>query len=399
MKFFTSILLAGLALLNDVVSMEQEDDAGMVGLTPSEVLELQSSEAENELTSLLHTSDPTAELFSAETPKIWITQTASHWNIIKQDSKEDGCEYKKYNSATLIANQLFPMLICNKTPGMSGNERRHILDDLIAVSEEDTSNEMMMTNMPDGELITPMVHATPNIFIRGLVSSAKVLYNGDDQTCWIMTATSCLAMKLKTDAIGSNGELIKVQPLLPMMKIRTGTVDAVSTALSSKQRMLKISFELSPSAVEFDSMKFSINQWILGSNGRDSQTTQKELKDAFPYTFLALQSQDGFLKDTDPISSIWPHVAPMNLRTQLLLQIDLNALSPGGQYSAFAAPYKTGDTSENEAAVDTAVYDQMKLSILEIIAAVVSKGEIMSAEVVPEVGHRGLLRGSSLVNI
>jgi hypothetical protein len=370
-----------------------------IGLTPLEVLELQSSEMEAELTSLLHISDPAATLSSSDSPEKWLEQTNAVWDVIKQDSEEDGCEYKKFNSATPIMNQLFPILVCDKTPGKSGIERHQTLDDLIAVVEENMDMDASkghdnMMGDKTIEYIMPMNHATPNIFIRGLVSSAKVLYNKDEMTCWIMTCTSCLAMKLYADAVHSDG-IIKVQPLLPMAKIREGTIDAISNAVASSQsQTLAIDFELSPSTLEFDSLKLGLSGWML-SNGRNAKTTEKEFKDAFPYTSMEIQLKGGFPNGEDPVATLWPHLMPMNQRNNLRLQIDLNGLHPGGKYSiGMPVSPKSSDALQGTQ-MDAAMVDELKLTLLAIIAAVVSKGEIISAQVAPDVGvgHR-MLRGS-----
>lgn len=363
----------------------EENPAG-IGLTPSEVLDIQSSEMETELTSLLQLSDPSATLSSAAEPSGWLTQTSAIWDTIKKDSEEDGCEYKKYNSATPMNDQLFPLMVCNRSPAKSGNERRQILDDLVAVVEEpmDESQGMMMMG---GNTNMPMNHVTPNIFIRGLVSSAKILYNQEDKTCWIMTATSCLAMKLYANAVQSDG-LIQVQPILPMMKIRKGTIDTLSTALSSKGQTLKINFDLSPSTLEFDSIKFSVSQWLLDGE-RNSKTSQKQFKDTFPYTSMETQLQGGFLNGEDPVAFLWPHITPMYLRNQISLQINLNSLYPGRGYSIA----KTADLQANDETQDAEIEDKIKIALLVVISAVASKGEIVSAEIRPDAGLRGL-RGS-----
>jgi len=351
-----------------------------IGMTPSEVLDIASSEMETELTSLLQLSDPSSTTSStAAVPSQWLTQTAAVWDAITKDSERDGCEYKKYNSATTLMDQLFPLLVCDSTPDKSGNERHQVLDELVAVVEEPRKENEKMSMMSD---TMPMEHVTPNIFIRGLVNSAKVLYNQDDKTCWIMTSTSCLAMKLYANADQSNG-LLQVQPMLPMMKVRKGTIDAISTALSSQNPMLKLNFDLSPSTLEYENIKFSVSQWLLGSQ-RNSKTSQKELRDTFPYTSMGTQLQGGFSSDEDPFMLLWPHITPMYLRGAIAFRIDLSSLYPGRGYSMA----KTADQSN--ASLDAESKEKLKIAILAVISAVVSKGEIISAEILPTIGFRGL---------
>jgi hypothetical protein len=351
-----------------------------IGMTPSEVLDITSSEMETELTSLQQISDPSATTFSTATvPSQWLQQTIAIWDDITRDSEKNGCEYKKYNSATPMLDQLFPLLVCNSTPDKSGNERHQVLDELVAVVEQprDESEHMSMMS---GTM--PMEHVNANIFIRGLVSSAQVLYNQDDKTCWIMTSTSCLARKLYTSAIQSDG-LIRVQPMLPMVKVRKGTMDALSTALSSQTPMLKLHFDLAPSTLEFENIKFSVSQWLL-DNKRSFKTSQKELRDTFPYTSMGTQFQDGFSNGEDPLMHLWPHIMPMYLRGEIVLQINLNSLYPGRGYSMGKA------SDQAQESLDADVEEKIKISILAVISAVVSKGEIISADIPPTVGCRGL---------
>jgi hypothetical protein len=368
-------------------SYEAEKGADVVvadiGMTPSEVLDITSSEMETELASLLQLSDPSSTASStAGVPSQWLTQTAAVWDAITRDSEKDGCEYKKYNSATPMMDQLFPLLVCDSTPDKSDNERHQVLDELIAVVEEPKKESEKMSMMSD---TMPMEHVTPNIFIRGLVNSAKLLYSRDDKTCWIMTSTSCLARKLYANADQSNG-LLQVQPMLPMMKVRKGTMDAISTALSSQNPTLKLNFELSPSTLEYENIKFSVSQWLLGSQ-RSSKSSQKELRDTFPYTSMGTQLQGGFSNGEDPFMVLWPHITPMYLRGEIALQIDLSSLYPGRGYSMA----KTADQSHES--LDAESEEKLKIAILAVISAVVSKGEIISAEIPPTIGFRGL-RGS-----
>lgn len=351
-----------------------------IGMTPSEVLDITSSEMETELTSLLQISDPSATTSStAAVPSQWLQQTVAVWDAITKDSEKNGCEYKKYNSATPMLDQLFPVIVCDSTPDKSGNERHQVLDELIAVVEQPREESDQMSMM-SGTM--PMEHVNPNIFIRGLVSSAQVLYNQDDRTCWIMTSTSCLARKLYTSAIQSNG-LLRVQPMLPMVKVRKGTVDAISTALSSQTPMLKLHFDLSPSTLEFENIKFSVSQWLL-DNERSSKVSQKELRDTFPYTSMGSQFQDVFSNGEDPLKLLWPHITPMYLRGEIALQINLNSLYPGRGYSIG----KTADQAQES--LDADIEEKIKIAILAVISAVVSKGEIISADIPPTVGFRGL---------
>ncbi|KAL7470959.1 hypothetical protein ACHAXS_011247 [Conticribra weissflogii] len=211
--YTSAIISATLPTSTSQEPLTNEQLAGY-GLTLAEVELFVKSESTNDFGGLPSSGD---------TDQLWSDATAFEYGLSDRDTTD--VAYKSFT--------YYPYLVCNSSPGKSGNERR---DEIEATFRN-----------------------TPGINASHFYPSDNPYSNNDNVTCGIMRARGGTMNKVYASNPNAT-EWLQVQPGLPSMKMVEGTVDAIQKAMNGEVAVgaVSISEEESPNGDGY------ITRYILG---------------------------------------------------------------------------------------------------------------------------------------
>lgn len=318
-------------------------------MTPPEYLELQTSDMETELKSL----DAIAADGTESSLQLWNDQNQALVDLVQEQYNEEMMESQSGNeeSTAQLNRPVHSLILCDSTPLDSleiGTTRTTRLIELLESALQKEDSNMMMHS----DHVMPMVHGRTDMVSLMYIQAMQPLSNTQASTCWILSATPSLAaVVLSTDAL-------QVHFVLPMMKIRKGTIAAVDHAINSKSK-LSITATTSP-GVRLDKI-FSYEEWILGTD-RSIAAQLDRIKAAFPYQCLEYKlNLDGL--DEHSLDKLWEHTLFMDAGgMELHLEVHLDEVD---------------------------LQSHTKFAILSLLASLASKGQIVSIEIMPTMSSFG----------
>lgn len=202
------------------------------GLTRAEYLSIQSSECDYELSNLPGDIDP---------DHAWHAATNRAWDAMRRTSQEDERQQQRQHFIICCS--------CEK----SGYERRRIINDRIGGLDE-----------------LPM-------------------YNGAHTTCFLLRTTYQEVLDSLESLLSADSD-IRIQPLLPMMKIRKGTLNQISSIVAGFRDGTCQGFNFIVS-ININMVRGGngdvaryVREKLNAGQGRDSLN---HLQQTFPFTSLA----------------------------------------------------------------------------------------------------------------
>jgi hypothetical protein len=336
-------------------------------MTPEEYFGLQTSDMEIELKSLDEIAQNSGETEEEEkvSEVLWKKETQAISEAIQAEYDAELGESQSGNeeSRSPEARPVHPLLVCDSTPlstlRAQKTSRMERLETLLEGSVETSGMKASETNDNGRTDMTSLMY----------IQAMQPLSNTDESTCWIMSATPTMAMSLCHQAnLDDESVQLQVQPILPMMKMRKGNLDAakqaVNSVISDNDATSKISITasfspgLGPDAVSYD-------DFTMGGNTQDFESTLQDVKAAFPYTSLEYTLIN--MDEPHPMKKVLEHTELHSIGGMgIYLEVHVEAMRVQGP--------------------DLEVQRQrLSFGILSLLSALASKDEIYSLEVMPQI--------------